>query len=36
MSCFSQGNAATLFRWGGRVSSNLMWDFLVILYTKNY
>jgi len=30
MSYFSQGSAATFFRWGGRVSNNLLKNFLVI------
>jgi len=34
--CISQDSAATLFRWGRRVYNFLMWNFLGILYTKNY
>jgi len=33
--CFSQGSAATLFGWGGRVYSFPMWTFFRIPYTKN-
>jgi len=33
--CVSQGSAATLSRWGGRVFNFLMCNFLGILYTKN-
>jgi len=36
MSCFSQGNAATLFRLGWQVYNFLVWNFLGILFTKNY
>jgi len=36
MSCFSQGSAATLFKWGRRVYHFLEWNFVAILYTKKY
>jgi len=36
ISYFSQGSAATLLTRGGRVYDFLTWNFLRILYTKNY
>jgi len=36
MSCFSQGNAVTLFMLDWRVNNFLMSNFLRILCTKNY
>ena len=34
--CFSQGSAATLFKWGKWVQNFLMWNFLRIVLIKNY
>jgi len=33
---FSQGSVATLFRGGDRIYNFLMWNFLRILYIRNY
>jgi len=35
-SWFSQGVAATLFECGGRICNCLVWNLLLIIYTKHY